>query len=87
MVDHAGLARDHISCQELVELATEYLEGALADEELALFEAHLNFCEGCVSYLDQMRLTIGATGTLREEDVPAEARERLLGAFRGWRRP
>ena len=87
MVDHAGLAHDHISCQELVELATDYLEGALAEEERALFEEHISFCEGCVWYVEQMSLTISATGTLREEDVPAEARERLLSAFRGWRRP
>jgi anti-sigma factor RsiW len=75
---------DHISCQELVELVTDYLEGALAGEETALFEQHLNFCEGCVWYVEQLRGTIAATGRIAEEDIAAEDRDRLLSAFRGW---
>jgi anti-sigma factor (TIGR02949 family) len=77
---------DHISCQEVVELVTEYLEQALSAEETALFEQHLNFCDGCVSYVEQMRATAALVGRLSEEDVPAETRDRLLEAFRGWRR-
>jgi anti-sigma factor RsiW len=76
---------DHISCQELVELITGYLEGALAAPEMALFEQHLNFCEGCVWYLEQMRGTIRAAGRVVEDDIPADDRDRLLAAFRGWR--
>jgi hypothetical protein len=34
-----------------------------------------------------MRTTIARVGTLREEDVPTEALDALLGAFRNWRRP
>jgi anti-sigma factor RsiW len=77
---------DHISCRELVELVTGYLEGALPAEETALFEQHLNFCDGCVSYLEQMRATIAAAGRIAEGDVAGD-RERLLSAFRGWRAP
>ena len=51
-------AHEHISCQEVVELVTDYLEGALATEEGALFEQHLNFCDGCERYLDQMPSTV-----------------------------
>ena len=51
-----------------------------------LFEQHLNFCDGCVWYLDQMRRTIAAVGRLREEDVPPETRDALLAAFRDWRK-
>ena len=76
---------DHISCQELVELVTGYLEGALPAEEAALFEQHLNFCEGCVWYLEQMRGTIAAAGRIGDDDIPGGDRERLLSAFRGWR--
>jgi anti-sigma factor RsiW len=76
---------DHISCQELVELITGYLEGALPAQEMALFEQHLNFCEGCVWYLEQMRGTIRAAGRVAEGDIPADDRDRLLAAFRGWR--
>jgi predicted anti-sigma-YlaC factor YlaD len=77
---------EHISCQEVVELVTDYLETVLPAEEAALFEQHLNFCEGCVWYVDQMRRTIATVGRIREEDVPPETREQLLTAFRDWRR-
>jgi anti-sigma factor RsiW len=76
---------DHISCQELVELVTGYIEGALPAQETALFEQHLNFCEGCVWYLEQIRGTIRAAGRVAEDDIPADDRDRLLAAFRGWR--
>jgi predicted anti-sigma-YlaC factor YlaD len=75
-----------MSCKELVELITDYLEGALAPSEHARFEAHLTECEGCRTYLEQMRLSIQALGTLSEESIPPEARETLLAAFREWER-
>jgi anti-sigma factor RsiW len=75
---------DHITCQEVVELVTAYLERALPADEAALFEQHLNFCEGCVWYVEQMRGTIQAAGSIAADDVPAGARDRLVAAFRGW---
>ena len=77
---------DHITCKEVVELVTDYFEGALRGDEADLFEQHLNFCEGCDRYVDQMRTTVDTVGRVREEDVPPETRERLLAAFRGWKR-
>jgi anti-sigma factor RsiW len=76
---------DHITCQEVVELVNDYLDGALPADRTALFEQHINFCDGCVWYVDQLRTTIDATGRIREEDLSPETRERLLSAFRGWR--
>ncbi|HEY3209742.1 MAG TPA: zf-HC2 domain-containing protein [Actinomycetota bacterium] len=75
-----------LTCSELVEIITDYVEGTLPPAERARFEAHLAICEGCRIYLDQMRLTIRATGGLREETIPTQAREVLLGAFRAWKR-
>jgi predicted anti-sigma-YlaC factor YlaD len=75
-------AHEHISCQQVVELVTDYLEGSLAREESALFEQHLNFCDGCEWYLDQMCSTVAAVGRIGETDVPPAMRERLLVAFR-----
>jgi hypothetical protein len=75
----------HLSCQEVVELTTDYLEQALPTEEASLFEQHLNFCDGCERYLDQMRKTIAAVGRPRESDVPARARAQLLAVFRDWK--
>jgi len=79
-------SHEHISCQEVVELVTDYLETALPVDETALFEQHLNFCEGCVWYVDQMRTTIESVGRIGGEDVPPETREALMTAFRDWRR-
>ena len=76
---------EDLSCQELVELVTDYLEGALPPPERARFEAHIAGCTGCDRYLAQMRTTIalaGATPGLEQRpDVTG-----LLAAFRGWKR-
>jgi anti-sigma factor RsiW len=77
---------DHLSCQEIVELVTGYLDGALPAEDAALFEQHLNFCEGCVWYVDQIRTTIETVGRITPEDVPPEIESHLLTAFRDWKR-
>ena len=82
MADHT----EHISCREVVDLVTDYVEHALTPEEAALFEQHLNFCDGCALYVDQMRATVRTVGRIGEEDLPAETREKLLAAFRDWKR-
>jgi anti-sigma factor (TIGR02949 family) len=78
-------ATDEMTCQELVEAVTDYLEGTMPDEDRRRLEAHLAGCPYCVTYLDQMRMTIAALGELTEESIPPEAREEVLHAFRGWR--
>jgi anti-sigma factor (TIGR02949 family) len=77
--------QNEMSCQELVELVNEYLEGALPPEDNARFEAHLDDCEGCLNYLNQMRKTIEFVGRLTEESVPSPALDELMGAFRAWK--
>ena len=76
---------EQLSCQELVELVTDYLEGALSAEETARFEEHLGRCTGCAAYLEQIRQTIELTGRLTPESLSPEAERALLDAFRGWR--
>jgi predicted anti-sigma-YlaC factor YlaD len=71
-----------ISCQEVVEVVTDYLEGRMVPDDVAVFEAHLELCDGCRWYLDQMRITIATVGRIEETDVPAELRDTLLSAFR-----
>lgn len=75
-----------MSCQELVELVTDYLEGRLSPEEHARFERHLDICDGCREYLEQMRRTVAALGRLPEERLSAGMRDELLAAFRDWHR-
>lgn len=74
-----------MTCQELVELVTDYLEDVLPQHERARFEAHLAECEGCTNYLEQMRQTIQLAGRITEESVPAGARDELLAIFRTWK--
>ena len=77
---------EDISCQELVELVTDYLEGGMPAELHARFERHVESCTGCRTYLDQMRAAIRVTGELTPETLSPEAERALLGAFRGWNR-
>lgn len=76
---------DELTCKELVEVVTDYLEGRLPPAERVRFEEHIAFCSWCRTYLDQMRETVRLTGTLREDNLSPEARDGLLRAFRDWK--
>lgn len=71
-----------VACRELVELLTDYLEGALTPDEVAAVERHLALCDGCQVYLDQLRLTIDALGSVPVETLSDDAVDALLKAFR-----
>ena len=73
-----------LACIDIVELVTAYLEHDLAPGDRERFEEHLVFCDGCSTYLEQMRATIAATGRLAPVVLPVELEQRLLEAFRGW---
>ena len=60
---------DGLTCQELVELVTDYLDGALLGADVERFESHLAICPGCSTYVDQFRETIRLTGRLRVDDL------------------
>lgn len=74
-----------LSCQELVELVTDYLEDALSPGERSRFEQHLAECGNCERYLEQMRATIELSGNLSPDSLSPEAEQALLDAFRSWR--
>jgi anti-sigma factor RsiW len=76
-----------ITCQQVVELVTDYLEGAMAPGEIARFEHHLGLCDGCAWYVEQIRMTVEAVGRIGEEDVPPDVRDGLVAAFRDFKRP
>ena len=76
---------EQLSCQELVELVTSYLEDALPPDDRASFEHHIAGCTGCHEYVRQMRQTIELTGALTPADVTPEAERKLLAAFREWK--
>jgi len=78
--------RQGLSCRELVELVTDYLEGSLSRADRARFESHIAACVNCAEYLAQFKQTIELTGALREDDVDPVAREQLLAQFSEWQR-
>ena len=78
--------RKKLSCRELVELVTDYLDGTLSRRDRARFDAHLAACANCTQYVEQFRETIRLTGTLSESDVSPEAAEALLAQLAEWKR-
>jgi anti-sigma factor RsiW len=79
-------ATEDLTCRELVEIVTEYLEGTLPRGERERFHTHLLDCPGCTTYLDQMRETIRLTGRLGEDGLAPTARDDLLAALRDRKR-
>ena len=73
-----------MDCKDLVELVTAYLEGALDESARASFDAHLTSCEGCATYLDQIRATVRMLGSMPDETWDPVIQDRLLAAFQGW---
>jgi hypothetical protein len=76
---------DKMSCKELVELVTEYLEGTLPQADRRRFDEHIRDCPYCTRYIDQMRIVIRTLGRLEEDSLPPEKMGELLDAFRGWK--
>ena len=75
-----------LTCQEFVELVTDYLEGALDEDTARRFEEHLALCPGCETYLSQMKETASRLGEIPVETLSAETQATLLSAFRDFRR-
>jgi anti-sigma factor RsiW len=78
-------SEDEMTCKELVEVVTDYVEGVLPADDRMRLEAHLRDCPACVTYVEQIRTTIESAGRLRPESLPASMQRELLEAFRGWR--
>jgi anti-sigma factor RsiW len=74
-----------LPCQQMVELVTDYLEGALPAAGRRRFEHHLAGCPHCTEYLAQMRETIRLTGRLTPEDLTPEMRSDFTDLYRRWR--
>lgn len=75
-----------LTCRELVELVTEYLEGLLSSADRSRFEEHVMSCPPCRAHLEQMKYTLELLGRIPEESVSPDAEAALVTAFRGWNR-
>ena len=74
-----------LTCRELVDLVTDYLEGTLPEHERARFEAHMFACDGCERYVEQIRTTVDLTQRTRALEERPEVTG-LLEAFRSYHR-
>jgi predicted anti-sigma-YlaC factor YlaD len=74
-----------MNCNELVELVTAYFEHALSETDTRRFDEHLEGCDPCRTYLDQLRTTIALVGRIEPERMPPRMQDALGQAFRDWR--
>lgn len=74
-----------MTCEDLVELVTDYLEGSLDPDDMRRFDDHIANCPGCTAYLDQIREVVRQAGELQGFDLSPAAREALMRAFHHWR--
>ena len=77
---------EYLSCREFVELVTLYLEDAMTSDARGRFQWHLERCEGCAHYVDQIRLAAELSGSVRLDELPPQAETELLQAFADWNR-
>jgi anti-sigma factor RsiW len=75
---------DDLTCAELVEQITAYLEGVLPPDDVARFRAHLTSCDGCEAYLDQVHSMLRALRGTPDEELTPETEAAIVGAFRQW---
>lgn len=74
-----------MTCRQVVELMTDYIEGLLSAADHARFEEHLAGCDGCSAYLAQLRMTRRLVGRLADEPIPPAMQRDLMEAFRDWK--
>ncbi len=74
-----------LTCRELTEVVTEYLEGRMGLGERVRFHLHVGLCRSCRGYLRQMKVTARTLGRLPEPELPPGVRDELLRRFEGWK--
>jgi predicted anti-sigma-YlaC factor YlaD len=74
-----------VTCREVVELVTDYLDGALAPRVRAALEEHLSGCDACRGYIAQVRLTTELAARTRALEERPD-RDALLAVFREFKR-
>ena len=75
----------NLSCRQVTDLVTNYVEGALPKNERLAFEQHVAICPPCRAYFAQMRTVVQVAGSLHEDDLPESVRANLVSAFRRWK--
>ena len=78
---------EDLVCVQVVELVTDYLEGALPDAQARRLERHLGTCPGCADYLEQLRTVAGSLRGVTDDSFPPEMRDRVIADFKRSRKP
>lgn len=81
------LLPNRLVCQQAVELASDYLEGSLSRRDRRRLERHLAGCDACSAYLEQLRVTIAASGVASPDDLSPEALATLTALYERFRDP
>lgn len=76
-----------LTCKELTEIVTDYLEGQMSFWQRAQFHFHLGMCKHCRAYVHQMKLTVRATGQIPTEPIPPDIKTELLQRLSRMKRP
>ena len=77
-----------LTCRELIDFLAAYLDGELAPEARADFEAHLSVCPHCVDYLASYReaIRLGKRACEPDAELPADLPPALVDAILATRR-
>lgn len=73
-----------LSCQQLTEIITDYLEGRMSFADRMRFQMHVGMCKHCRTYLRQMKATIASLGQLPDEPMPVDVRDEMRRRFAAW---
>jgi predicted anti-sigma-YlaC factor YlaD len=74
-----------LTCRQMTDLVTDYLERRMPWTDRARFQMHLGMCSHCRRYLKQMKLSVRTLGMLQPESVPSHVMDELLTRFRDWK--
>ena len=77
-----SVEKPDLTCREVVEQVTEYLDHALPIEVRNRLEQHLLICSPCVAFVDQHRSMLRVLGTLATSTPPSASKAQPLALFR-----
>ena len=73
-----------MTCRQVTQLVTEYLEGKLSWKDAVRFQLHVGMCRHCRRYLRDMKVTVRVLGRLPAAAIPSDTMDALMERFRNW---
>ncbi len=78
------MGKTMMTCREVTDLVTEYLERRLGWQDRLRFQLHIGMCRHCRAYLRQMKATVRLSGKVPSEAPPPEVEAELVDRFKDW---